>query len=129
MLNAILMSVIMLRVVAPMSASKLQPMTQYLDLIENISSLIFYHCLSYFPYFYLFYQNFSDFYLTISLSRGSIFSHVRPFYVQAVSDLDRSMHRSLWVYVAHNSFIEGSHRIKNMASGARGNNEDLSPNK
>ncbi len=26
-----------------------------------------------------------------------IFSHVRPFYERAVSDLDRSMHRSLWV--------------------------------
>ncbi len=26
-----------------------------------------------------------------------IFSCVRPFYEQAVSDLDRSMHRSLWV--------------------------------
>ncbi len=29
--------------------------------------------------------------------RGRIFSHVRPFYEQAVSNLDRSMHRSLWV--------------------------------
>jgi hypothetical protein len=28
-------------------------------------------------------------------ARGCIFSHVRPFYEQAVSDLDRSMHRSL----------------------------------
>ena len=27
---------------------------------------------------------------------GHIFGHVRPFYEQAVSDLDRSMHRSLW---------------------------------
>jgi hypothetical protein len=41
---------------------------------------------------------------------------VRPFYEQAVSDLDRSMHISLWVKVAHNSFIEGSHMTKNMAS-------------
>jgi hypothetical protein len=30
-------------------------------------------------------------------TRGHIFSHVRPFYEQAVSNLDRSMHRSLWV--------------------------------
>ncbi len=29
--------------------------------------------------------------------RGRIFSHVRPFYEQGVSDLDRSMHISLWV--------------------------------
>ncbi len=29
--------------------------------------------------------------------RGRIFSHVQPFYELAVSNLDRSMHRSLWV--------------------------------
>jgi hypothetical protein len=29
-------------------------------------------------------------------SRGCIFSRVRPFYERAVSDLDRSMHRSVW---------------------------------
>jgi hypothetical protein len=29
--------------------------------------------------------------------RGRIFSRVRPFYERAVSNLDRSMHRSLWV--------------------------------
>jgi len=40
-----------------------------------------------------------------------------PFYERAVSDLDRFMHRSLWVLVAHNSFIEGLHMTKNMASG------------
>ncbi len=28
---------------------------------------------------------------------GHIFSHVRPFYELAVSNLDRSIHRSLWV--------------------------------
>jgi len=28
--------------------------------------------------------------------RGRIFSRVRPFYEQAMCDLDRSMHRSLW---------------------------------
>ncbi len=50
-------------------------------------------------------------------SRGCIFSHVRPFYERAVSDLDRSMYRSLWIYVAHSSFTEGSHTTKNMASG------------
>ncbi len=49
--------------------------------------------------------------------RGCIFSHVRPFYERAVSDLGRPMHRSLWVYVAHNSVIEVSHATKNMASG------------
>ena len=49
-------------------------------------------------------------------SRGQIFSHVRPFYERAVSNLDRSMHRSLWVYVAHSLFIEGLHMTKNMAS-------------
>jgi hypothetical protein len=31
------------------------------------------------------------------IARGRIFSHGRPFYEQAVSNLDRSMHRSLWV--------------------------------
>ena len=32
----------------------------------------------------------------ITCPRGCIFSRVRPFYERAVSDLDRSMHRSLW---------------------------------
>ncbi len=32
-------------------------------------------------------------------------------------DLDRSMHRSLYVYVAHSLFIEGSNTTKNTASG------------
>jgi hypothetical protein len=32
-----------------------------------------------------------------SVTRGRIFSHVRPSYEQAVSDLDRSMNISLWV--------------------------------
>ncbi len=49
-------------------------------------------------------------------SRGRIFSCVRPFYERPVSDLDRSLHRSLWVQVTHSSFIEGSHMTKNMAS-------------
>jgi hypothetical protein len=31
------------------------------------------------------------------LSRDHIFSRARPFYERAVSDLDRSMHRYLWV--------------------------------
>ncbi len=30
-----------------------------------------------------------------------------------MSDLDRSMHRSLLVKVAHSSFMEGSHTTKN----------------
>ncbi len=47
-----------------------------------------------------------------------IFSCVWPFYEWAVSNLDRSMHRSLWVWVAHGSFVEGSHTTKNMASGS-----------
>jgi hypothetical protein len=37
---------------------------------------------------------------------------MRPFYERAVSNLDRSMHRSLWVKVAHRSFT-----TKNTASG------------
>jgi hypothetical protein len=45
--------------------------------------------------------------------RGLIFSCLQPFYERAVSDLDRPMHRSLWVYVAHSSFIEDSHMTKN----------------
>ncbi len=39
-----------------------------------------------------------------------------PYYERAVSDLDRSKHRSLWVRVAHSSFIEGSLTTKNKAS-------------
>ncbi len=46
---------------------------------------------------------------------GRIFSHVRPFYEPAVSNLDKSMHISVWVQVTHSSFIEGSHMTKNMA--------------
>ncbi len=49
--------------------------------------------------------------------RGHIFCIVRLFYEGAVGDLDRSMHRSLWVMVAHSSFIEGSCMTKNTASG------------
>jgi hypothetical protein len=37
------------------------------------------------------------FFLSGSATRGRIFSCVRPFYELAASDLDRSMHRSLWV--------------------------------
>ncbi len=48
-------------------------------------------------------------------TRGHIFSHVRPFYEQAVSYLGRSIHRSLWVQVAHSSFIEGLLMTKNTA--------------
>jgi hypothetical protein len=47
---------------------------------------------------------------------GRIFNSVRPFYERAVSNLDRSMHRSLWAYVSHSLFIEGSHTTKNTAS-------------
>ncbi len=46
-------------------------------------------------------------------NRGPIFSHVQPFYECAVSDLDRSMHISLWILVAHSSFLEESHTTKN----------------
>ncbi len=53
----------------------------------------------------------------IKICQGHIFSHVRPLYEQALSDLYRSMHRSLWAQVAHSSFIEGSHTTKNTASG------------
>ncbi len=50
------------------------------------------------------------------LTGGHISSRVRPFYERAVSDLDpyRSMIRP--VFVAHSSFIEGSHTTKNKAS-------------
>jgi len=34
-----------------------------------------------------------------------------------VSDLEKSMLRSLWVLITHSSFMEGSHMTKNMASG------------
>ncbi len=49
-------------------------------------------------------------------TRCHIFSHVLPSYERVVSNLDRPMHRSLWVLVAHSSFIEGSHTTKNTAS-------------
>ncbi len=51
-------------------------------------------------------------------ARGCIFSRVRPFYGQAVSNQHpyRSMHRPF--YVAHRLFIEGSHMTKNTASRA-----------
>ncbi len=54
--------------------------------------------------------------VTFKLFINRILSHVRPFYEQAVSGLDRLMHRSLWVLVAHNSFMEGSHTTKNTVS-------------
>ncbi len=47
---------------------------------------------------------------------GRIFSCVRPFYEWVVSNLDRSMHRSVWVLVAHSSIMEGSHMTKNTAT-------------
>ncbi len=56
---------------------------------------------------------------------GSIFSHVRPSYEWAVSDKDRSMHISLWVQVAHSSFIEGSHTTKNAASACNSEFEEF----
>jgi hypothetical protein len=48
--------------------------------------------------------------------RVRIYSCARPFYERAVSNRDRSTHRSLWVYVTYSSFIEGSHMTKNVAS-------------
>jgi hypothetical protein len=51
------------------------------------------------------------------MSRGHIFSRVRPSNERAVSNLDRSVNISLWVWVAHSSFTKGSHMAKNMASG------------
>ena len=51
------------------------------------------------------------------MTRGCIFSCVWPFYERAVSDLDRSIHRSLWVLVTHSLFIEVSLMTKNTASG------------
>jgi len=46
-----------------------------------------------------------------------VFSRLQPFYEQAVSDLDSPMQISLWVWVTHSSFIEGSRTTKNMAYG------------
>jgi hypothetical protein len=54
---------------------------------------------------------------TLFVNKGRIFSRVQPFYERAMSNLDRSMHRSLWVWVTHSSFIEGLHMTKNTASG------------
>jgi hypothetical protein len=59
----------------------------------------------------------ADVSLDTRLARGPVFSHVQPFYEQAVSDIDRYLHISLWVWVAHRSFIEGLHMTKNTASG------------
>ncbi len=50
------------------------------------------------------------------VNRGHIFSHVWPFYERVVSNLDRSMHITLLIQVAHSSFIEGSLTTENMAS-------------
>ncbi len=50
-------------------------------------------------------------------NRGCIFSHVRLFYEQAVSNLGRLRSMHIPVYVAHSSFIEGLHTTKNKASG------------
>ncbi len=61
-------------------------------------------------------------------SWGRIFSRVRPAYERAVSDLDRSMHISLWVWVAHSLFIEGSHMTKNTASGIKNGSRDTQHN-
>jgi len=58
--------------------------------------------------------------LMTEVSSGHIFSCVRPFCERALSDLDRSMNRSLWVQVAHRSFIEGSHVTKNGELGKNG---------
>jgi hypothetical protein len=49
-------------------------------------------------------------------STGPYFCHVRPSYEWAMSNLDRSMNISLWLWVAHSSFTEGSHTTKNTAS-------------
>jgi hypothetical protein len=57
-------------------------------------------------------------YPKLHITRGHTFSRVQPFYEWAMSDLDKSMHISLWVKVAHTSFIEGSHMTKNTASVA-----------
>jgi hypothetical protein len=46
--------------------------------------------------------------------RGRIFSHARSFYELVVSNLDRPMHGSLWVWVTHSTFIEGLHMTKNI---------------
>ncbi len=49
-------------------------------------------------------------------TKGRIFSHERPFYEHAVSDLNPQRYLYRPVKVAHSSFIEGSHTIKNTAS-------------
>jgi hypothetical protein len=48
--------------------------------------------------------------------RCCIFNRIQPSYDRAVSDLDRSMNISLWVWVAHSSFTEGSYMTKHTAS-------------
>ncbi len=59
------------------------------------------------------YNNYTELFCNVavagefSVTRGHIFSRVRPFYEQAVSNLDRSMYISPWVKVAHSSFMEG----------------------
>jgi hypothetical protein len=60
--------------------------------------------------------NVSGFIKKLKEIRGCIFSCAQPFYELTVSDLERPMHRPLWVWVAHSSFIEGSHMTKNTAS-------------
>jgi len=43
----------------------------------------------------------------LSISRGHIFSHVRLLCEWAVSNLNRSVHRSRWALVTHALLIEG----------------------
>ncbi len=56
--------------------------------------------------------------MLVSISR--IFSCARPFYEQAVSDLNKSMHRSLWIQVTYSSFIEGLHTASSLFIVAHG---------
>ncbi len=78
----------------------------------RIKCPVFYHCATRIKHasYRISYKQHANF------SWGHIFNHVRPFYQWVVSDLDRSMHRSLLVYVTHSLFIEGTHTTKNTAS-------------
>jgi hypothetical protein len=50
--------------------------------------------------------------LNVTKTWGHSFSRVPPFHEWAVSDLERSMNRSLWVYVTHSSFMRGHTQLQ-----------------
>ncbi len=89
LLNAILPSVVFLTVMAPTTQQKM-----FYDNVCRWKTMN-----RKFSKGWILFQNFNflTIYMKRLVSRGHIFSHVRPFHERAVSNLDKSMHRSLWI--------------------------------